>query len=58
MTTEERYKQAIKKIGGADGLLALPESAKHILRQTDDLETLTKMLESIAGESIPYGYED
>ena len=50
MTTEERYQAAIKKIGGAAGLLNLPEDVKNILKETMDLETKTEMLEMIAEE--------
>lgn len=50
MTVEQRYQAAIKKIGGAAGLLNLPEDVKNILKETADLETKTKteMLEMIA----------
>lgn len=48
MTLEERYSAAIKKIGGAAGILSLPEEVKNILKSTTDLETKTEMLELIA----------
>mgnify|MGYP006872986400 FL=1 len=47
MTTEERYQAAIREIGGAAGLLSLPEDVKNILKETTDLETKTEMLEMI-----------
>lgn len=45
---EIRYQEAIKEIGGATGLLNLPEQIKDILKNTKDLETKVKMLEEIA----------
>lgn len=48
MTVEQRYQAAIRKIGGAAGLLNLPEDVKNILKETMDLETKTEMLEAIA----------
>ena len=48
MTTIERYKAAIDRIGGAAGLLSLPDEVKRILKGTTDLETKTQMLECIA----------
>ena len=48
MTTEARYKNAIRQIGGAAGLLHLSEEVKQILRETTDLEVKTEMLELIA----------
>ena len=48
MTVEQRYQAAIRKIGGAAGLLNLPEDVKNILKETMDLETKTEMLEMIA----------
>lgn len=46
--TEQRYAEAIKRIGGAAALLSLPEEIKSILMGYYDLETKTKMLEKIA----------
>lgn len=45
---ETRYAKAIKKIGGAEELLNLPEQVKEILRNTKSLDTKVKMLEEIA----------
>lgn len=50
MTVEQRYQAAIKEIGGAAGLLSLPEDVKNILKETMDLETKTELLETIAKE--------
>lgn len=43
-----RWSRAIKRIGGAAGLLSLPEAVQDVLKMTDDLVTKTKMLEMIA----------
>ena len=43
-----RWSRAINRIGGAAGLLSLPEAVQDILKMTDDLITKTKMLEMIA----------
>lgn len=48
MTVERRYQAAIREIGGAAGLLSLPEDVKNILKETMDLETKTVLLEAIA----------
>lgn len=48
MTTEERYAEAIRKLGGASGLLALPDSVKMILAGITDLEGKTFILEFVA----------
>ena len=48
MTVEQRYQAAIREIGGAAGLLSLPEDVKNILKETMDLETKTVLLEAIA----------
>lgn len=48
MTLEERYHSAIKRIGGAPGLLDLPQQVKNILKGTTDLKTKVEMLELIA----------
>lgn len=47
-TLEIRYERAIKKIGGASGLMELPKQIKDVLKNTKDLETKVKMLEEIA----------
>jgi hypothetical protein len=47
-TLEQRYNEAINKIGGTAGLLNLPEQVKDVLKGNYDLETKTKMLEAIA----------
>lgn len=44
----ERYQRAIKRIGGASSLLALPEQIKKALREARSLEAKTKILEAIA----------
>ena len=43
-----RWSRAINCIGGAAGLLSLPEAVQDVLKMTDDLVTKTKMLEMIA----------
>lgn len=43
-----RWSRAINRIGGAAGLLSLPEAVQDVLKMTDDLVTKTKMLEMIA----------
>ena len=48
MTVEQRYQAAIREIGGAAGLLSLPEEVKDIVKETMDLETKTVLLEAIA----------
>lgn len=48
MTLEQRWSEALKKIGGAAGLLALPKQIQDALKSTTDLETKVKMLELIA----------
>lgn len=50
MTVEQRYKNAVKALGGPLGLLNLPEQVKAVLKNTTDLETKTKMLELIVSE--------
>ena len=47
-TLEQRYSEALKKIGGASGLLNLPDDVKAVLKGNYDLETKTKMLEAVA----------
>lgn len=47
-TMEQRYSEAIKKIGGTFALLNLPEEIKEVLMGNYDLATKTKMLEMIA----------
>ena len=49
MTTAERYQAALKKIGGAAGLMNLPDQVKEVLKSTTDLQIKTEMLEMIAG---------
>ena len=48
MTLEDRYQDAIKRIGGTLGLLSLPQQVQDILKRTTDLETKVEMLELIA----------
>jgi hypothetical protein len=45
---ETRYSEAIAKIGGTFGLLALPEDVKAVLMGNYDLATKVKMLEYVA----------
>ena len=45
---EKRYQDAIRKCGGAAGLLALPDGVKAVLKAVTDLETKTALLEMIA----------
>ena len=47
---EKRYAEAIKDIGGAAGILSLPEQVKEILKKTTSLEYKVQMLELIAQE--------
>lgn len=48
MNLEKRYSEAIRKIGGTFGLLALPEKVREVLSGNYDLETKVKMLEMVA----------
>ena len=48
MTLEQRWSKAIREIGGAAGLLALPKQVRDVLKSTTDLKTKVKMLELIA----------
>lgn len=48
MTLEERYAEAIRKLGGASGLLALPDPIKAILKDTTDLERKVWVFEWVA----------
>lgn len=48
MTLEKRWSKAIREIGGAIGILNLPEQVQDVLKSTSDLETKVKMLELIA----------
>lgn len=43
-----RWSRAIKRIGGAAGLLSLPEAVRDLLKSIDDLVIKTKTLEMIA----------
>lgn len=52
MTLEQRYSKAINTIGGAAGLLNLPEQVKEVFKNTKDLETKVKMLELTAEATI------
>ncbi len=45
---DQRYSEAIKKIGGAPGLQSLPKQIKEVLKGKYDLKTKTEMLEMIA----------
>lgn len=45
---EQRYSEAVERIGGALGLLDLPEEVQKVLRGYYDLETKVKMLEKVA----------
>lgn len=45
---EIRYQRAMKSIGGAEGLLRLPEQVRQVLKDTTDLDAKTRMLEAIA----------
>lgn len=47
---EQRYSDAIKKCGGAAGLLALPQAVKDILSLNVGIETKTAMLELVADQ--------
>lgn len=48
MTLQERQKKAIEKIGGAMGLLNLPENVREMIANCGDYETKVKMLELVA----------
>lgn len=48
MTLQERQKKALDKIGGAMGLLKLPEEVRKIVADCPDYETKVKMLELVA----------
>lgn len=52
-TLEQRYGEAIDRIGGTFALLALPELVKQALSATVDLETKVKMLEMVASAKNP-----
>lgn len=43
-----RYERAMKKIGGPQVLISLPEPIKKVLRETVDMQVKVKMLEAIA----------
>lgn len=45
---EQRYSKAIERIGGAAGLLKLPEQVREVLSGNYDLETKVKMMEAVA----------
>ena len=47
---EKRYEKAIQDIGGAAGLLNLPEQIKKLLKNVRDQETKVRLLEEIAAE--------
>ena len=49
-TLEQRYHEAINRIGGAAGLLALPHPVQEILKACNDLESKVKMFELIADQ--------
>ena len=48
MTLDQRYHDAIRRIGGTAGLLSLPDPVKDILKNAKDLEIKVKMMEMIA----------
>ena len=48
MTLQERQAKALTKIGGALGLLDLPEDVRTIIADCQDYETKVKMLELVA----------
>lgn len=48
MTLEQRYSKAIEQIGGAPGLLALPEWVKKRLQRNVRFERKVEMLELVA----------
>lgn len=50
MTLEQRYKNAVKALGGPLGLLNFPEKVNEVLKNTTNLEVKTKMLELIVSE--------
>ena len=49
---EKRYQDAIRKCGGAAGLLALPDGVKAVLKAVTDLEIKTALLEMIATTKV------
>lgn len=48
MTLQERQKKALDKIGGALGLLNLPQAVRETIANCNDYETKVKMLELVA----------
>lgn len=48
MTLEQRYTNAIKKIGGTLAILTLPEQVREVLKTNASLEIKVKMLELVA----------
>lgn len=48
MTLEERYINAVNRIGGAFALLDLPEDVRKVLQVVTDFETKVAMLELVA----------
>jgi len=45
---QARYQMALKRIGGALALTALPEQIKKVLKEETRLEVKVRMLEEIA----------
>jgi len=45
---QARYQRALKRIGGALALTALPEQIKKVLKEETRLEVKVRMLEEIA----------
>jgi hypothetical protein len=43
----KRYEKAIKKLGGALGIMSLPEPVQEALKIYTDLETKVKILEMV-----------
>ena len=48
MSLEERYRKAIQELGGAEGLLRLPEPMKKLLKDAKDLKEKVELMELIA----------
>ena len=48
MTLQDRQKKALDKIGGALGLLNLPQAVRETIANCTDYETKVKMLELVA----------
>lgn len=46
-TLEERYKLAIRRLGGAEGIMKLPVNIQEVLKTITDLETKVNVMEMV-----------